>query len=870
MNSASPQTPASSQIIDVPAESEAQSWQEQPPTSSSALTATSGTFSAFLAPLTKDTFKQVAKDVENKFKVVNQTLSMLDSMLENQGFDAILDEMLRSITTKTGELLNADTTTIFLKDEDRNQLWAMVEGEGGGSREIRIPADHGSIAAEVATNKKPINIPYDFFEDPRSGAAKEQYKKTGFRTYTMLALPLLDEQEELVAVIQLINKLKYPHSAEAPLEQKIDFSGFSNEDEKVFEEFAPSIRLILESSRSLKQATQRQRAANALIAATNSLSKASLDLEETLQRVMDEAKQLMNADRSTLWLIDRERDDLWTKIPIGGTLTEIRVPMGQGYVGRVAVSGELLNIGFDLYNDPGSETSKETDKRSGYRSCSLLCIPVFNSDDELIGVTQLINKKKPGDFPEYNPAHWPEAPECWKASFNRADQEFMKVFNIQAGVALQNAKLFDTVKQQEQMQRDILRSLSDGVISTDKEGRIIAVNKSAMELLGVEEEACLESELISDWVQIEGKTKQDGNKFAQWLKNALLGTDPKARQQYYPDQTLLSKASQEQRSVHLSVNTIADASDGNKVRGALVVMEDISDEKRLKSTMYRYMTEELAEELLRLGDSKLGGDRKEVSVLFSDIRSYTTLTEKLTAEEVVSMLNEYFESMVDAVFQNKGTLDKYIGDAIMAVFGSPLPLEDHAWRAVKTAIDMRQRLIEFNAHRLSEAKEQIRIGIGIHSDSVISGNIGSSKRMEFTAIGDGVNLGSRLEGASKQYGCDIIISENTYQPCANKVVVRELDKIIVKGRTKPVSIYELVGLQDETISDTKLQVISLYKEGRELYLKRDFARAIGKFAEVMATDPTNKAADLHMQRCQHWLRTPPPEDWQGVWKLTEK
>ena len=146
---------------------------------------------------------------------------------------------------------------------------------------------------------------------------------------------------------------------------------------------------------------------------------------------------------------------------------------------------------------------------------------------------------------------------------------------------------------------------------------------------------------------------------------------------------------------------------------------------------------------------------------FCDIRGYTTLTEKLQAEEVVSMLNEYFESMVEAVFQYKGTLDKYIGDAIMAVYGSPLPLQQHAWMAVQTSIEMRHRLQELNARRQAVNKPKIDIGVGINSDIVISGNIGSSKRMEFTAIGDGVNLGSRLESVTKQYGCDIIISENT-------------------------------------------------------------------------------------------------------------
>ncbi len=862
--------------IDISAHSEDQSVQEQQPSSAGALATPKGTFSSFLAPLTQDTFKQVAKDVESKLHVVNQTLSMLDSMLDSQGFYAILDEMLRSITSKTGELLGADTTTIFLKDEDRNQLWSIVardtKDKGGGSLEIRIPADRGSIAAEVATSKEVVNIPYDFFDDPRSGAAKEQYEKTGYRTYTMLALPLLNEQEELVAVVQLINKLKFPHNPNASLEDKIDLNGFTREDERVFEEFAPSIRLILESSRSLRQATQRQRAAQALIAATNSLSKSSLDLEETLKKVMHEAKQLMNADRSTLWLIDHERQDLWTKLPINGTLKETRLPISMNsFAGQVAITGKPVNVGFDLYDDPNSETSKQTDQKTSYRTCSMLCMPVFNADGELIGVTQLVNKKKQGEFPEYNPTKWPEAPECWRASFNRTDQEFMEAFNIQAGVALQNAKLFATVKQQEQMQRDILRSLSDGVISTDKEGKIIAVNESARELLGVDDKVRLEGELISNVIRIEGKEKQDDNKFAQWFKNALAGREAKARQQYYPDQTLLSKGTEQQRSVNLSVNTIADAADDSKVRGALVVMEDISDEKRLKSTMYRYMTQELAEELLKLDDAKLGGDRKDVSILFSDIRSYTALTEKLEAEEVVSMLNEYFESMVEAIFKNKGTLDKYIGDAIMAVFGSPLPLKDHAWRAVQTAVEMRHRLADFNARRLSVNKEAIRIGIGINSDSVISGNIGSSKRMEFTAIGDGVNLGSRLESASKQYGCDIIISEYTFQPCRELIWHRELDWIRVKGKNEPVRIYELVGLRGDPITNQKQELIERYHKGREYYLKRKFRQAWNEFATIVEEiDPDDKAAKLQMERSQHFVNNPPAEEWDGVISLTEK
>ncbi|MBE9208609.1 GAF domain-containing protein [Nostoc sp. LEGE 06077] len=827
-----------------------------------ALARRKGTISTFLAPLTQDTFKQVVTEVEHKLQIVHQTLSMLDS----HGFETILQEMLQSITLKTGELLGADRTTIFLLDEEKQELWSIVAaGEGDRSLEIRIPADKG-IAGEVATLKQVVNIPFDFYNDPRSIFAQAQEKVTGYRTYTMLALPLLNEQGQLVAVVQLLNKLKSIHDIHAPLGERIDTKGFTHSDEQLFQEFAPSIRLILESSRSFYIATQKQRAAAALMKAIKSLSQSSLDLEDTLKRVMDEAKELMNADRSTLWLIDRDRHELWTKITQDdGSTRELRVHIGKGFAGMVAVSGKTLNIPFDLYDHQDSETAKHIDQQNGYRTCSLLCMPVFNADQELIGVTQLVNKKKSGDFPPYNPATWPKAPECFQASFDRNDEDFMEAFNIQAGVALQNAQLFATVKQQEQMQRDILRSLSNGVISTDKSGCIIAANESAKRLLGIETEERLEGKLINEAIAIK-----EGD-FSKWFQDALHGDDIKRRQQYYPDRTLITTDT-EQHSINLSINSIADASDQQQVRGALVVMEDISDEKRLKSTMYRYMTQELAEELLKLDDAKLGGDRKEVSILFSDIRGYTTLTENLEAEEVVSMLNEYFESMVEAVFKHKGTLDKYIGDAIMAVFGSPLPLEEHAWMAVQTSVEMRHRLHEFNQRRYAANKPRINIGIGINSDTVISGNIGSSKRMEFTAIGDGVNLGSRLESVSKQYGCDIILSDNTFKPCREYIWARELDYIRVKGRNEPVSIYELVGLRTDPIPSDKLQVIEHYHKGREYYLQREFSYARAEFAKVLAFDNQDKAAMLHLLRCQHWLQSPPTEfDWDdGVWTFNEK
>lgn len=1020
------------QTIDVTPTSD-RSPKSHPVASSSGLTTTTtkGNFSAFLAPLTQDSFKKVVTDVEEKLKVMNHTLGMLDNLLESQGFDAILDEMLRSITLKTGELLNADRTTIWLLDDDKNELFAFVaKDEQGNTVEIRVPNGVG-IVGEAAEDKKIINIPYDFYDDPRSTAAQALDQKNHYRTYTMLTMPLLQEEtDELVAVVQLVNKLKPDVNHHAPLENKIDIRGFTDEDEQVFEDFAPSIRLILESSKSFYRATQKQRAATALMSAVNSLSKASLDLEDTLKRVMDEAKALMNADRSTLWLLNEEKDELWTKIQLAdGTPKELRLPRHDGgFAWIVAQSGEPLLIPFDAYEDPRSQTARKTDEETGYRTCSLLCMPVFNADKKLIGVTQLVNKTKSGEYEPYNPENYPNAPEQWKASFSRTDREFMEAFNIQAGVALQNAKLFATVKQQEQRQKDILRSLTNGVISTDKGGHVIAANESAMTLLGIATNP--EGMCLRDMVHLK-----TGN-FAEWFDAALHPKEEKDRQQYYPNQALCLSNNGIEQSINLTINSMADAEDPTQVNGALVVIEDISDEMQIKNLMYKYMTPEVAEALLASGDTGLGGKRKEVSVLFSDIRSYTALTEKLQAEEVVTLLNAYFEEMVDAVFNYGGTLDKYIGDALMAVFGSPAPLEDHAWCAMQTAISMRQRLAVFNQQRQKEGKIPIQIGMGIHSDEVVSGNIGSSKRMELTSIGDGVNLASRLEGTSKLYGVDIVISDQTYHRYKDRLLVRELDFITVKGKTQPVTIYELVAIKEgelavpQMVSDRsnlvpeqqekiaaqqaeielQQKVIDLYHKGRDYYLypakhklsqkdliklleqleglseqqlsnlsyneeqllqdmvrqlhmeelikllgentlkrlletenlpevtllqleqelpkkivdltprerkklliaklqqfaganstkqmleeeakelstaqikklidlckplflkkaKTAFKQAKAEFDAVLELQPKNKAAQLHIQRCQLFLQNPPSEAWDGVWKLTDK
>lgn len=218
------------------------------------------------------------------------------------------------------------------------------------------------------------------------------------------------------------------------------------------------------------------------------------------------------------------------------------------------------------------------------------------------------------------------------------------------------------------------------------------------------------------------------------------------------------------------------------------------EKKKIKNAFQHYVTSSVVAEILKNPDSlKLGGEKKILTVLFSDIRGFTELSEKLTPEEVVSILNEYFTEMTDIVFKYEGTLDKFIGDAIMVVYGAPVHFPDHAEKAVKTAIEMRDKMRELRLRWKKEGRVDFSIGIGINTGEMIVGNMGSRDRWDYTVVGDAVNLASRLEHQTRESQVDIIISENTYNLVKDKIIVKELGEVMVRGKQKPIVIYEVVG-----------------------------------------------------------------------------
>ena len=291
---------------------------------------------------------------------------------------------------------------------------------------------------------------------------------------------------------------------------------------------------------------------------------------------------------------------------------------------------------------------------------------------------------------------------------------------------------------------------------------------------------------------------------------------------------------------------------------------------KIKGAFEQYVSTSIVEEMLKHPEKlHLGGVRKFLTVLFSDIRGFTSISEGMESQELVVFLNGYLTEMTEIVLKYHGTLDKYMGDAIMAIYGAPVEQPDHARRACASALEMMSRLRELQATWRAQGKPVINIGIGINSGLMTVGNMGSEKRFDYTVMGDNVNLGSRLEGTNKEYGTNIIISEFTQAQTQGEFVTRELDFVRVKGKREPVRIYELIGQPGDVDADA-LAAIQQFEAGLVSYRHRQWQSAIEAFSDVLRLRPTDAPSRLYLERCQAYQQTPPPDDWDGVYTMTHK
>lgn len=731
---------------------------------------------------------------------------------------APLDEILQQVLDLTMEQIPAGRGSICLCEESTGKLIPKAARRGVSRAPIHISR---TIVEQVLLHRRALLVG-DLGQDDRFNASDSILE---LKIHSALCAPMCHRGRVLGLVYldrAAVQGANVPELTADHLELLTSIAVFAAAG-------IERARLQLEFQKEQQLGILAHGRIHVLLEVAKSLC-AELNTSALIEMIMLRARELLDGERCTLFIADRETNELWSRVAEGTGV--IRVPMSKGIAGHVATTGETINIA-DAYADP--RFNPEVDRATGFRTRSILCMPLRNKESRVVGVTQMINKR---------------AGSC----FTEEDERLLEAFSAQATVALENAQLFQQTLGMRNHLESILKSITNSVLTLDTSGRLVTANRSVGPLLGVDAEVA--------------RTQP----YTRWFNGANAGFVADITRVYADPRPVYAAEYEFQvgaRSVSTNYSIVPLLDFAQVQAGVVVVVDDITREKRMKATLGRYMSPALAEQVLQDEKSRLGGVRQRVTVLFSDIRGYTTFTESMDASEVVEMLNQYFGYMVDAVDLEQGVLDKFIGDAIMALYGVPFPREDDTVRACRTALRMKEQLLLFNAQRALTGSPAIQIGIGLNTGMVVSGNIGSEKRVDYTCIGDSVNLASRLEGATKIYGVTILLSEYTYEEVKDRFVIRELDRIRVKGKQNAVGLYELLGREPSDVSPRLLSALPDFRAALQAYRQQNWALAIQLFGDVFerSGDP---AARLFLQRCKAFQVQPPAPDWDGVWELIDK
>jgi adenylate cyclase len=739
-----------------------------------------------------------------------------------------LDEALETLVKITTTTIGAERGTIFLNDSSTGELYSRI-AQGNFRREIRILNSKG-VAGWVFTHNEGTII-HDAYKDDRFNKAVDV--RTGFRTKSILCAPLRTVSGEKIGVSQILNKID---------------GQFEEEDLELLLAMTEQAAIAIQGNIIVEQVEAARKQELEFLDVVSQVSS-ELELTPLLQKIISTISTMLDCERATLFINDEKTNELYTEVGEGlDEKSVIKFPNHLGIAGTVFTSGESVNIPHayaDLRFNPAF------DKQTGFFTRSILCMPVFNKEGKAIGVSQVLNKRG--------------------GSFNTEDEKRLAAFTSQISMGIENAKLFDDVQSQMNYSQSILASMHDAVITFDENFVIKTCNPAGLRILKLTNESEILEQAASAIFSASNQWLLDKIESIKEIEEFLdheLVVDGETLSVNVTLTPLMGKAStglgDAKSSKHKSNATVI---------GAMLMIEDISSEKRMKSTMSRYMDPELADQLMASGGSNediMGGKQSVGTVLFSDVRSFTTITEELGAQGTVKLLNEYFTIMVDCITDEGGMLDKFIGDAMMCIFGTPIPHDDDPDRAVRAAIRMMTDLKVFNDKRMNEGKRPIDHGMGINTDSIVSGNIGSPKRMDYTVIGDGVNLAARIESACKQYGAHILISEFTYKAVKATYRTRQVDYVIVKGKTEPVGVYEVLDFHDDESYPDLVDALGLFNDGYRSWNQGKWDQAIKLFQSVKKINENDLAAQLYIDRCNHMKKNPPRGEWDGVWVMTTK
>jgi adenylate cyclase len=300
------------------------------------------------------------------------------------------------------------------------------------------------------------------------------------------------------------------------------------------------------------------------------------------------------------------------------------------------------------------------------------------------------------------------------------------------------------------------------------------------------------------------------------------------------------------------------------------LIRSVEEMKTSLRSFQKYVPADLVRDLLQKGiEARLGGQRAMLTISFSDIAGFTSIAETLPPEALVDQLGEYLNALSGSVHRHQGTVDKYIGDALMAFWGAPEPNPDHALDACRTALDYQRELAVLCRRWRERGQPEFHARTGVHTGDVVVGNIGSDARLNYTVIGDPVNLASRLEGLNKLYGTSILITDDTHRLVSGELLARPVDRVQVKGRAGGILIFELLGAKADQTGPLRNRVETTVK-ALNLYFRRDFSQAQALYRELMESDPDDALASVMAARCADYLVNPPSADWDGIYAVRTK
>ncbi len=737
-------------------------------------------------------------------------LKMLLDVSRQVAAQDTLDMVLETLVILACEQTGAARGTLFLNDDSTGELFSRV-ATGLRVREIRMMNDEGLAGSVFHSGKGEVVA--NAYADKRFNKAVDL--ETGFKTDNLLCVPIRTAKNEVIGVAQLLNKK----------------GGFETIDLNVLQGITTQCAITLQSLQLVEKIEKsRQKEVEFLNVISDMTSE--LELSKLLNKVVTEATRMLEADRSTLFLNDEKTNELFSHVGAGLTSFEIRLPNSAGIAGAVFTSGKTINIPHayaDLRFNPGF------DKQTGYFTRSMLAVPVVNKTGKVIGVTQVLNKAG--------------------GPFDEEDESRLKAFTAQIAISLENAKLFSDVQSMKNYNEAMLQSMANGVITVDTNMAIKTCNAAAARMIGKKE-----NEIVKQALTIFGEQNQR-------LINKLTETNETQEE----DELIGVDLTFGETTISTNLTFLPLKSGEDDFLGSMVMIEDITAEKAAKSTLSRYMDPVLADQMMSGGsDDIMGGLETTATVLFSDVRGFTTITETLGAQGTVALLNEYFELMVDCITEQGGMLDKFIGDAIMAAFGIPMAHSDDEDRAVRCSINMITRLWEWNSERRARGELPVEMGIGLNTDSIVAGNIGSKKRMDYTMIGDGVNLAARLESACKQYHARLLLSEYTVAKLNGVYRLREIDRVIVKGKTEPVNVFECLDYHNEKTFPNLNDAVGYFNDGIKLYRGMEWDRSFQAFEKAIKANPVDPLASDYLIRCTDMKANPPSDDWDGVNVMTSK